>query len=84
MQPRGLSSIPLPYEVDEGCRSNAPAYYNRPSLLPSFFTNLRQEDIILIGLIILLLIEGSECDYLLVGVLAIIFLSGIDGNFLGL
>ncbi len=83
MEPRGLHAIPPPYEMDDGYGRPQPAYYPGPQLLPSFFKNLKADDIILIVLIILLLTEGSECDYLLVGVLIFIFLTGFDGFSLG-
>ncbi len=82
MEPRGLNAIPLPYEVDENYHT-VPAYSNRQQFLPAFFRNLKQDDIILIVLIIVLLTEGNDCDFLLVGVLVFIFLAGVDGNFLG-
>ena len=85
MEPRGLNSIPLPYVVDDGHRHQVPAYSHGPQqLLPSFLTNLKIDDIILLALIVLLLLEGSECDLLLVGILVVVFLAGIDGNFLGI
>lgn len=87
MESRGLKDIPLPYEADEGYPKHPVMPYNYgpgSGLLPSFLTNLKIDDIILIFLIILLLLEGSECDYLLVGVLVVVFLAGIDGNFLGI
>lgn len=80
MEPRGLSSIPLPYEVDEKKVHHVPSQYNQQQFLPSFLRNLRQDDIILIALIVLLLMEGSECDFLLVGILVVIFLAGLDGS----
>ncbi len=83
MEPKGLSSIPFPYELDDGPKPKKPVYHKGPPPIPSLFRNLRQDDIILILLIILLLAEGSECDYLLVAVLIFIFLAGFDGNFLG-
>jgi len=80
MESRGLSSIPLPYETDEKKVHHVPAQHRQQQFLPSFLRNLRQDDIILIALIILLLMEGSECDFLLVGILVVIFLAGLDGN----
>ncbi len=80
MESRGLSSIPLPYEVDEKIVHHVPSQYRQQQFLPSFLKNLRQDDIILIALIVLLLMEGSECDLLLVGILVVIFLAGLDGN----
>ncbi|NLE26351.1 MAG: hypothetical protein GX625_13605 [Clostridiaceae bacterium] len=80
MESRGLSSIPLPYEVDEKKVHNVPYQYRQQQFLPSFLRNLRQDDIILIALIVLLLMEGSECDLLLVGILVVVFLAGLDGN----
>jgi len=80
MESKGLNSIPFPYELEDDTRSRkAPAYHRGPPSLQSFFKNLGQDDLILILLIILLLAEGSECDYLLIGVLIFIFLAGIDG-----
>ncbi len=83
MEPRGLNAIPLPYEVDENRNHTVPAFSHRPSFFPDILRNLKQDDIILIVLIIMLLTEGNECDFLLVGVLVFIFLAGVDGNFLG-
>lgn len=80
MESRGLNSIPLPYEVDEKRIHYIPSQYSRQQFLPSFLKNLKQDDIILIALIVLLLLEGSECDFLLIGILVIIFLAGLDGN----
>ncbi|HHU89583.1 MAG TPA: hypothetical protein GXZ22_00825 [Clostridiaceae bacterium] len=80
MESRGLSSIPLPYETDEKKVDHVPTQHRQQQFLPSFLRNLRQDDIILIALIILLLMEGSECDFLLVGILVVIFLAGLDGN----
>jgi len=79
MEPRGLSSIPLPYEADDKKERPAPVHHRQQQFLPSFLRNLRQDDIILIALIILLLMEGSECDFLLVALLVVIFLAGFDG-----
>lgn len=85
MEPRGLNAIPLPYEVDEAYHHHAaPPHFQGAQLIPSFLKDIKQEDIILIGLIILLLAEGNECDYLLVGILVVIFLAGLDGNFFGI
>ena len=84
MEPRGLNAIPLPYEVDDGYNRSAPAYFTGLQFIPPFLKNLKQDDIILIVLIILLLTEGNECDYLLVAVLVFIFFAGVDGNFLGI
>lgn len=86
MEPRGLKDIPLPYEVEENSHHhNSFVPYNYgPSYLPAFFRNLKTEDIILLFLIILLLAEGSECDFLLVGILVVIFLAGFEGNQFGM
>jgi hypothetical protein len=85
MEPRGLNAIPLPYVVDEIHHHQVPAYsYGPQQLIPSFLKNLKQEDIILIILIVLLLLEGNDCDHLLVGILVVVFLSGFDGNLLGI
>jgi len=78
VEPRGLNSIPLPYEAEE-CSStvssrSAISHTRRPSL-PPFLSNIRQDDIILIALIVLLLLEGNDCDLLLVGILVVIFLT---------
>ncbi|NLM73651.1 MAG: hypothetical protein GX184_06470 [Clostridiaceae bacterium] len=81
MEPKGLSSIPFPYELDDGPKQKP--VHRRGPVPPPFFSNLRQDDIILILLILLLLAEGSECDYLLVAVLIFIFLAGFDGNAFG-
>lgn len=81
LEPKGLNAIPLPYEVDENRHHNAPACYKTPQFLPPFLRNLRQEDIILIALIILLLMEGNDCDLLLVGILVVVFLAGFDNTF---
>lgn len=79
MEPRGLNDIPLPYEADECSHqtstARSPIFYDRRPSLPSFLNNIRQDDIILIALIILLLLEGNDCDLLLVGILVVIFLS---------
>ena len=81
MEPRGLSSIPLPYEAEDDKHSQrAPVHHQGPQFLPGFLRNLKQDDIILIFLIILLLTEGGDCDYLLVAILVMIFLAGFDGN----
>lgn len=86
MEPKGLKSIPFPYEIDEGPKQNKPTHHRRSPIpsVQSFLKNLRQDDIILILLILLLLAEGDECDYLLVAVLIFIFLAGFEGNFLGI
>jgi hypothetical protein len=89
MEPRGLKDIPLPYEVEENCQhqnNNAPYHYGHygANNLPAMFRNLKVEDLILLFLIILLLAEGSDCDYLLVGILVVIFLAGFDGNPFGI
>jgi hypothetical protein len=83
METRALNSIPFPVEEIEDHDHSAPAHYNNQQLIPSFLKNIKQDDIILIVLIILLLTEGNHCDYLLVGVLVFIFLAEFDGNFLG-
>ncbi len=80
MESRGLKSIPLPYQADEKNVPHIPSQYSRQQFLPSFLKNLRQDDIILIALIVLLLMEGSECDFLLIGILVVVFLAGLDGN----
>ena len=55
MEPRGLSSIPLPYEAEDDKHSQrAPVHHQGPQFLPGFLRNLKQDDIILIFLIILL------------------------------
>jgi len=79
VEPKGFNNIPLPCEVDENCRHNAPASHNH--FLPPFLRNLKQEDIILIALILLLLLEGNDCDLLLVGILVVVFLAGLDNSF---
>lgn len=79
VEPRGLNAIPLPYEADEKYHHRQPTHYNAQQFLPPFLRNLRQEDIILIALIVLLLLEGNDCDLLLVGILVVIFLAGLDG-----
>jgi hypothetical protein len=81
LEPKGLNAIPLPCEVDENCQHNSPVYYKTQQFLPPFLRNLRQEDIILIALIILLLMEGNDCDLLLVGILVVVFLAGLDNTF---
>ena len=85
LEPKGLNAIPLPCEVDENCphhhHHNDP-FHNKPQpFLPPFLRNLRQEDIILIALILLLLLEGNDCDLLLVGILVVVFLAGFDNVF---
>ncbi|MGI6084554.1 MAG: hypothetical protein ACOYIF_03820 [Acetivibrionales bacterium] len=80
MESRGLHSIPLPYEADEKTVHHVPSRHGRQQHLPSLFKNLKQDDIILLALIVLLLMEGSNCDLLLVGILVVIFLAGLDGN----
>lgn len=80
MEPKGLNAIPLPYEAEETHHHRQPAHYGRQQFLPSFLGNLRQEDIILIAVIVLLLMEGNECDLLLVGILVVVFLAGLDGS----
>lgn len=85
MEPRGLKDIPLPYEVEDKCRhqnSVAPFNFGLGSL-PAIFQNIKMEDVILLFLIIILLAEGNECDFLLVGILVVIFLAGFDGNLFG-
>lgn len=84
MEPRGLNAIPLPYEVDGSYHHSAPTYFTGTPFIPPFLKNLKQDDIILIVLIILLLTEGNECDYLLIGILVFIFIAGLDGNLLGI
>lgn len=83
MEPRGLNAIPMPYENDESRPQASPAFnlqqHGRQQFLPSLIRNLKQDDIILIALIVLLLMEGSDCDLLLVGILVVIFLAGLDG-----
>lgn len=84
MEPRGLNSIPLPYVSDDVHHHQVPAYSHGQQLLPSILGNLQLDDIILIALIILLLMEGNDCDYLLVGILIVVFLAGFDGNLFGI
>lgn len=81
MEPKGLNAIPLPCEIEENCQHNAPSHYRTQQFLPSFLRNLKQEDIILIALIVLLLMEGNDCDLLLVGILVVVFLAGLDNTF---
>ncbi|NLL66589.1 MAG: hypothetical protein GX236_02660 [Clostridiaceae bacterium] len=80
MKSRGLNAIPPPYEVDNKAPHHFPSQYSRQHFVPSLFRNLKQDDIILIALIVLLLMEGSNCDLLLVGILVVIFLTGLDGT----
>lgn len=80
MEPKGLNAIPLPCEVDDNFRHNAPVHFGTQQFLPPFLRHLRQEDIILIALIILLLMEGNDCDLLLVGILVVVFLAGLDNT----
>ncbi|MCX7772083.1 MAG: hypothetical protein N2376_03105 [Clostridia bacterium] len=84
MEPRGLSAIPLPYEVDDGPHhQHVPVYNGGPQFMPPFLRSMKQDDIILIFLIVLLLTEGSQCDYLLIGILVFVYLAGIEGSPLG-
>lgn len=78
-----MNSIPLPTEDGESYHHRAPAYYSGTQPISSLFRNLKQDDIILIVLIIVLLSEGHQCDYLLVGILIFVFLAGMDGNIFG-
>ncbi len=78
MEPRGLNAIPLPYEVDDNSHHEASSLYRPQQFLPPFLRNLKQEDIILIALIVILLLEGDNCDLLLVGILVVVFLAGLD------
>lgn len=78
VEQRGLNAIPLPCEVEENRHYNAPAPFRAQQFLPPFLQNLKQEDIILIALIVLLLLEGNDCDLLLVGILVVVFLAGLD------
>ncbi len=79
---KGLSAIPLPNEV-ENCYPIPARDSGGSSGLPSFLRNLKQEDIILLAVIILLMIEGGN-DKILIGILFFLFISGLDGNLLGL
>lgn len=80
MESMGLRAIPLPYEVDEKTVHHIPSQYSRNQFVPSLLKNLKQDDIILIALIVLLLMEGNNCDLLLIGILVIVFLAGLDGS----
>ncbi len=89
MDQKGLSSIPLPNSwdnssekdgKDEMNNKNTSVFSQGPSFLPAILGNIKMEDVILLVLIVVLLSEGSGCDNLLVGVLIVLFLSGIDGN----
>ncbi len=85
MEPRGLKDIPLPYEVEDKFQhQNSVVPFNFGlGFLPAIFQNIKMEDVILLFLIIILLAEGNECDFLLVGILVVIFLAGFDGNLFG-
>lgn len=79
MEPRGLNAIPPPYEADRSYHhspaNRRPIFHTPSPSLPTLFKDIKQDDIILIALIVLLLMEGDGCDLLLVGMLVVIFLS---------
>lgn len=78
-----MSAIPLPTDAENDFPQQVPSHGGL-SVLPSFLKNLKQEDIILLAVIILLITENGANDKILIGILAFLFLSGLDGNFLGL
>lgn len=82
MEQNGLNAIPFPNAPE-----NLPKYgmadgYGHTNV-PSFLKNLKQDDIILLVLIVLLLTDNYCNDKLLIAVLILIFLSGLDLNFFG-
>lgn len=70
-----ISEIPLPNEVETPQKSQNPHMYRTgiSSILSSLARNIRVEDIILIGLILLILDEGFEDDFLLFMLIFIFF-----------
>lgn|GEM_PF-351557 len=82
MENMGLKAIPSPY-VPENLPKHDSADFHRHSSLSSFFRNLKQDDIILLVLIVLLLADNYCNDKLLIAVLVLIFLSGFDLNLFG-
>lgn len=77
-----LNAIPLPNTPENLPKHGAADLYGHTSV-PSFLRNLKQDDIILLVLIVLLLTDNYCNDKLLIGILILIFISGLDLNFLG-
>jgi len=74
-----LSNIPLPTEKDHFKKPQNVSPYTMGGL-PDFkklFKNIRLDDILLIGLIILIATD-DECDNFLLVLLVFIFLAGFD------
>ncbi|NLW02398.1 MAG: hypothetical protein GX027_03935 [Clostridiaceae bacterium] len=82
METKGLKAIPFP-NVPENLPKHGSADLHRHSSAPSFLKNLKQDDIILLVIIVLLLTDNSCNDKLLLGILILIFISGLDLNLFG-
>jgi len=78
----GLKAIPFPNVPENLPKYDAADFHRRPSV-PSFLRNLRQDDIILLVLIVLLLTDNYCNDKLLIGILILIFISGLDLDLFG-
>lgn len=82
MEQKGLNAIPFPNTPENLPKHGMADGYGHASV-PSFLKNLKQDDIILLVLIFLLLTDNYCNDKLLIAVLILIFLSGLDLNFFG-
>lgn len=82
MEQKGLNAIPFP-NTPENLPKYGTADFHGHASVPSLLKNLRQDDIILLVLIVLLLTDNYCNDRLLIAVLILIFLSGLDLNFPG-
>lgn len=76
-----LSNIPLPTDKDnamyEHSHSPSPAYYGGFSDIKNLLKKIQLDDILLLGLIILIATD-DDCDNFLLVLLIFIFLAGLD------
>lgn len=79
---KGLKAIPFP-DTPENVPKHSIADFRGHSSVPSFLRNLKLDDIILLVVIVLLLTDDHCDDKLLIGILILIFLSGLDLNLFG-
>lgn len=74
---KGLSAIPFPNTPDNLPGHGTPGNQGH-SFVPSFLRNLKLDDLLLLVVIILLLTDNNCDDKLLIGILILIFISGLD------
>lgn len=78
-----LINIPLPTEKDNVMYDNSPAYHGGLTDIKGLLKKIQLDDILLLGLIILIA-SDDDCDNFLLVLLVFIFIAGLDKQLLSL